>query len=134
MGGVSTLKDSAEAYGDHYLVDLHGCDASVIERVEPTQEALLSAAERCGSTIIKYFFHQFSPAGVSGVILIAESHFSVHTWPESNFAAVDIYTSGDVMQPNIAISLLQDAFRSDHVEIVRVTRGKIKAKADQPHE
>ena len=128
------MKESAKAYGDHYLVDLHGCDASVIERVEPTKVALLSAAERFGSTIIKYFFHQFSPAGVSGVILIAESHFSVHTWPESNFVAVDIYTSGDVMQPDIAITLLQDAFRSDRVEIVRVTRGKIKARTDQHHE
>lgn len=131
---VSALIDSTEAYGDHYLVDLHGCDASVIGSVEPTQQALVSAAERCGSTIIKYFFHQFSPAGVSGVILIAESHFSVHTWPENSFVAVDIYTSGEVMQPDIAITLLQDAFSADRVEIVRVTRGQIKADAGQHHE
>lgn len=131
---VSALIDSTEAYGDHYLVDLHGCDASVIGRVEPTQQALVSAAERCGSTIIKYFFHQFSPAGVSGVILIAESHFSVHTWPENSFVAVDIYTSGEVMQPDIAITWLQDAFSADRVEIVRVTRGQIKADAGQHHE
>jgi len=126
--------DKTKAYGDHYLVDLHGCDASVIGKVEPTQEALLSAAERCGSTIIKYFFHQFSPMGVSGVILIAESHFSVHTWPENNFVAVDIYTSGDVMQPDIAITLLQEAFSADRLEIVRVTRGQIESDADRHHE
>ena len=125
---------STETYGDHFLVDLHGCDASVIGSVEPTQEALLAAAKRCGSTIIKYFFHQFSPAGVSGVILIAESHFSVHTWPENNFVAVDIYTSGEVMKPDIAIAFLQDAFNAQRVEVFRVTRGQIEAAADQDYE
>ena len=125
---------STETYGDHFLVDLHGCDASVIWSVEPTQEALLAAAKRCGSTIIKYFFHQFSPTGVSGVILIAESHFSVHTWPENNFVAVDIYTSGEVMKPDIAIAFLQDAFNAQRVEVFRVTRGQIEADAHQDHE
>jgi S-adenosylmethionine decarboxylase len=128
------LPGSTETYGDHFLVDLHGCNAAVIADVEPTQEALLAAAERCGSTIIKYFFHQFSPTGVSGVILIAESHFSVHTWPENNFVAVDIYTSGEVMQPDIAITFLKDAFTAERVEIVRVTRGQIEADAHQDHE
>ena len=125
---------STETYGDHFLVDLHGCDASVIGSVEPTQEALLAAAKRCGSTIIKYFFHQFSPTGVSGVILIAESHFSVHTWPENNFVAVDIYTSGEVMKPDIAIAFLQDAFNAQRVEVFSVTRGQIEAGAIQDHE
>lgn len=125
---------STKTYGDHFLLDLHGCNASVIGSVEPTQEALLAAATRCGSTIIKYFFHQFSPTGVSGVILIAESHFSVHTWPENNFVAVDIFTSGEVMQPDIAITFLQDAFNAERVEVVKVTRGRIEADADQDHE
>ena len=125
---------STETYGDHFLVDLHGCDASVIGSVEPTQEALLAAAKRCGSTIIKYFFHQFSPTGVSGVILIAESHFSVHTGPENNFVAVDIYTSGEVMKPDIAIAFLQDAFNAQRVEVFRVTRGQIEAGAVQDDE
>jgi S-adenosylmethionine decarboxylase len=128
------LRGSNESYGDHFLVDLHGCNAEVIGGVEPTQEALLAAAKNCGSTIIKYFFHQFSPAGVSGVILIAESHFSVHTWPEKNFVAVDIYTSGEVMQPDIAITFLKDAFSAERVEVFRVTRGQIEAAADQDYE
>ena len=125
---------STETYGDHFLVDLHGCNAEVIGSVEPTQEALLAAAKNCGSTIIKYFFHQFSPTGVSGVILIAESHFSVHTWPENNFVAVDIYTSGEVMKPDIAIAFLQDAFNAQRVEVFRVTRGQIEAGAVQDDE
>ena len=72
-------------FGDHYLVDLHGCNPDVIGDAKRTEEALLSAATECGSTIIEYHFHQFAPHGASGVILIAESHFSVHTWPEIGF-------------------------------------------------
>ena len=113
-------------YGDHYLVDLHGCDSQVIATVEPTQKALLSAAEVCGSTIISYDFHQFSPHGVSGVILIAESHFSIHTWPEHNFVAVDIFSSGQKMKPEIAIKFLEEAFSAEQTDVLKQTRGRLE--------
>jgi S-adenosylmethionine decarboxylase len=112
-----------QTFGDHYLIDLHGCDSDVIATVAQTEAALLDAARRCGSTIIEYDFHQFSPHGVSGVILIAESHFSVHTWPENDFAAVDIFTSGEKMQPDVAIRILEAAFRAKKVDVMKVTRG-----------
>ena len=114
-------------FGDHYLVDLHGCDESVAANVQPTEEALLDAARRCGSTIIEHHFHQFSPHGVSGIILIAESHISVHTWPEHGFVAVDIFTSGETMQPQVAIDILEQAFRAEQVDVVRVERGSLQA-------
>ena len=116
----------AQTYGDHYLVDLHDCDSEIIATVKPTEEALLDAATRCGSTIIEYDFHQFSPHGVSGVILIAESHFSVHTWPENGFAAVDIFTSGETMKPDMAIDILKEAFGAGRVNVMKVTRGKLE--------
>ena len=117
------MTESPISYGEHYLIDLHGCDAELIGAVEPTEEALLTAARRCGSTIIEHHFHQFSPHGVSGVILIAESHFSVHTWPETGFVAVDVFTSGDVMKPEVAIEMLEKAFDADRVDVKKVTRG-----------
>ena len=120
------MTGSTPKFGVHYLVDLHGCDAEVLAAVKPTEEALLSAATRCGSTIIEYHFHQFAPHGVSGVILIAESHFSVHTWPEDSFAAVDIFTSGEVMKPEVAIRILEEAFSADRVDIAKVTRGVLE--------
>jgi len=113
-------------FGEHYLVDLHGCDAELIAVAKPTEEALLNAATRCGSTIIEHHFHQFSPHGVSGVILIAESHFSVHTWPEDGFVAVDIFTSGDVMKPEVAIKILEEAFSAERVDVMKVTRGVLE--------
>ena len=114
-------------YGDHYLVDLHGCDAALIAQAGPTEAALLEAAERCGSTIIEYHFHQFSPQGVSGVILIAESHLSIHTWPENGFVAIDIFTCGESMKPQVAIDLTQEAFAAQRVEVMQVTRGALPA-------
>ena len=123
------MTGSAPGFGDHYLVDLHGCDAEFIATSKTTEEALLSAATRCGSTIIEYHFHQFSPHGVSGVILIAESHFSVHTWPEDGFVAVDIFTSGEVMKPEVAIRILEEAFCAGRVDIMKVTRGVLEPVA-----
>ena len=113
------------SFGDHYLVDLHGCDADTVAAVQPTEEALLRAAIRCGSTIIEHHFHQFSPHGVSGIILIAESHISVHTWPENGFVAVDIFTSGERMKPQVAIDILEQAFSADRVDVVCLPRGEL---------
>ena len=116
-----------KTFGEHYLVDLHGCDPTTIELAGPTEESLLLAARRCGSTIIQHHFHQFSPHGVTGIILIAESHISVHTWPENGFAAVDIFTSGTSMKPDVAIQILEEAFRAEQVIVKRITRGALEA-------
>ncbi len=124
------MTGSTATFGEHYLVDLHGCDSELIATSKTTEEALLSAATRCGSTIIEYYFHQFSPHGASGVILIAESHFSVHTWPENGFAAVDIFTSGETMKPEVAIEILEEAFNADRVEVMKVTRGMLVTGSD----
>jgi len=121
------MKQPAKTFGEHYLVDLHGCDPETIESAGPTEASLLEAARRCGSTIIQHHFHQFSPHGVTGIILIAESHISVHTWPENGFAAVDIFTSGQNMKPEVAIEILETAFRADRVNVKCITRGALEA-------
>lgn len=112
-------------YGEHYLLDLHGCDACLIRSAETVREVLMDAAVKCKSSIISDSFHQFEPYGASGVILIAESHFSVHTWPESNFVSVDIYTSGNKMKPEIAIRLIESGFDADRIDVVKLTRGQL---------
>ena len=70
-------------------------------------------------------FHQFEPEGVSGVLLIAESHLSVHTWPEDGFAAVDIFTCGEEMDADVAIKVLTVAFRAERTVVKVVTRGRL---------
>ncbi len=98
-------------FGNHYLIDLRDCDPEIIKSVGPTREIVLRAAKECGATILDNYFHQFQPMGVSGVVLIAESHISVHTWPESGFAAVDIFTCGE-MKPQVAIDIMREGFRA----------------------
>ncbi len=98
-------------FGKHYLIDLRDCDPEIIKSVDPTREIVLRAAKECGATILDDYFHQFQPIGVSGVVLIAESHISVHTWPESGFAAADIFTCGE-MKPQVAIDIMREGFRA----------------------
>jgi len=112
-------------FGKHYLVDFFGCDPDSLRFVAPTRELFLRAAREARATLVAESFHQFEPEGVSGVLLIAESHLSVHTWPEDRFAAVDIFTCGEEMDAQIAIDVLQRAFRAEET-VVRVhARGRM---------
>jgi S-adenosylmethionine decarboxylase len=120
---LATVTEQKTIFGDHYLVDLHGCNPDLISAVETVRNVLLDAAVKSKSTIIDDRFHQFEPYGASGVIIIAESHFSVHTWPEKKFAAVDIFTSGTRMKPQLAIDIMKAGYGADHVNVVKVARG-----------
>jgi len=122
---TNAVNKQKTTFGDHYLVDLHGCDPDLISTVEGVRNILMDAAIKSKSTIIDDRFHQFEPFGASGVIIIAESHFSVHTWPEDDFAAVDIFTSGELMQPQIAIDIMTAGYAADYVNVTKVTRGSL---------
>ncbi len=84
----------------------------------------MRAAKECGATILDDLFHQFQPFGVSGVVLIAESHISIHTWPENGFAAADIFTCGE-MQPQVAIDIMKKDFRAKEATVKVVVRGQL---------
>jgi len=113
-------------FGKHYLIDLRDCDPEIIKSVDPTREIVLRAAKECGATILDDHFHQFQPIGVSGVVLIAESHISIHTWPESGFAAADIFTCGE-MKPQVAIDIMREGFRAKETSMSMkvVVRGQL---------
>ena len=113
-------------FGKHYLNDLRDCDPEIIKSVDPTREIILRAAKECGATILDDHFHQFQPIGMSGVVLIAESHISIHTWPESGFAAADIFTCGE-MKPQVAIDIMREGFRAKEttMKVKVVVRGQL---------
>ena len=113
-------------FGKHYLIDLRDCDPEIIKSVDPTREIVLRAAKECGATILDDYFHQFQPIGVSGVVLIAESHISIHTWPENGFAAADIFTCGE-MKPQVAIDIMREGFRAKEttMKVKVVVRGQL---------
>lgn len=98
------------------------------------KDILVGAARACGATIVDVAFHEFNPFGVSGVVVIAESHLSIHTWPEYRYAAVDIFTCGDVIKPEYAADYIASRFRCKNPSVVEMKRGLIPgAVAKVPH-
>jgi len=106
-----------ESLGRHLLLELFDCDADALNNLELVKAAMIEAAKRAQATIVDSVFHEFNPFGISGVVVIAESHLAIHTWPEYRYAAVDIFSCGDTLQPQVAAEYLADALgaaRSDH--------------------
>lgn len=112
-----------KALGRHILADTHDCDPAVLDDEEAIRSCLLEAARRCGATIVSHCFHRFSPHGVSGVVVIAESHLAMHTWPEHDYAALDLFTCGNSLDPDLCLAYVQDALRSQHYSTSYLLRG-----------
>ncbi|EHQ05258.1 MAG: adenosylmethionine decarboxylase [Leptonema illini] len=109
--------------GEHYIIELYDCNKSVLNDLDVIQGTLLSAAERAGATIIDSRFHRFAPQGVSGVIVIAESHLSIHTWPELGYAALDFYTCNHDMDIESSMRMLTEAFQASDFVVEYMPRG-----------
>lgn len=111
------------ALGKHLLLDLKDCDRELLNNLEYLKEALVSAAEKAGAAVLANTFRQFEPQGVSGIVVIAESHLSLHTWPEYGYVAVDIFTCGSTVKPEVAAEFLIAALKSKSPSIIEVSRG-----------
>ena len=109
--------------GKHVVAEFYECDLNAINDVAKVEELMLEAAKRTNATIVDSIFHSFNPYGVSGVIVIAESHLAIHTWPEYKFASVDIYTCGDTVKPWIAYEYLKSAFSAHNISVIEMKRG-----------
>src|SRR5262245_53407360 len=111
------------ALGRHLLLELFDCDSDSINNLEAVKKALVEAAKRAQATIVDVVFHEFNPFGVSGVVVIAESHLSIHTWPEYRYAAVDIFSCGDILKPEVAANYLVEQFGAERTSVVEMQRG-----------
>src|SRR5207253_3582885 len=111
------------ALGRHLLLEMFDCDPDAINSLEAVKGALIEAAKRAQATIVDVVFHEFNPFGISGVVVIAESHLSIHTWPEYRYAAVDIFSCGDVLKPEVAASYLVEQFAAERASVVEMQRG-----------
>jgi S-adenosylmethionine decarboxylase len=111
-----------ERLGKHLLAELLNCDEKCLNNLEFIKHALLSAAKISHLTVVKHFFHEFSPYGISGVVIIAQSHLTIHTWPEHGYAAVDIFTccERDVRK---SIDYLKEAFSAERALVYELQRG-----------
>jgi S-adenosylmethionine decarboxylase proenzyme len=107
----------------HTLLELHGCDTAALNSPADLKELLLEAVRRGRGTIVTEVFHTFSPHGVSGVVVIAESHVAIHTWPERGYAAVDIFSCGTKLDHAAIRDWIRDGLGADRIEIRELTRG-----------
>ncbi|MFC2052260.1 adenosylmethionine decarboxylase [Chloroflexota bacterium] len=111
------------ALGKHLLLELKDCDRELLNDLSFLQGILPAAASEAGATVLGESFHQFAPQGVSGVVIIAESHLFIHTWPECGYAAVDIFTCGNSVQPEKAAQKLIRELRAKSHSILEIQRG-----------
>ncbi|MFT6826836.1 MAG: spermidine synthase [Roseivirga sp.] len=110
--------------GRHIIVEYYDCSSEILNDVVHIEKSMEGAAEEAGATIINSTFHHFSPYGVSGVVVIQESHLAIHTWPEYGYASVDIFTCGDTVNPWVAYQILKEKFKAGHGSAVELLRGE----------
>lgn len=120
-----------KALGRHVLAEVYGCDFNALNDVQRVQKTMVEAALRAGAEIREVAFHKFSPQGVSGVVVISESHLAVHTWPELGYAAVDVFTCGDRVDPWKACKYIVDGFKAGHYTANEIMRGTFQEERKQ---
>lgn len=126
MAGASRLQGGdMKSLGYHLILELEGCPGAVLNDPDAVSRIMIEAVDASGATMIRPFFHQFAPQGVSGVVIISESHFSVHTWPEYGYAAVDIFTCGDQIDMDMAAEKLRFGFEATSLQKMLLSRGML---------
>ena len=114
--------------GKHLLLELKECDREIINNLDKVRNAMVSAARRAKARVVEEAFHEFNPHGISGMVVIAESHLSIHTWPEYHYAAVDIFTCGELIDPQVAANYLVKKFKSKDHSFKEIKRGILPLK------
>lgn len=118
--------------GNHLLVELYDCDVELLNNPERIESFLTEAAEISGATIVSVHTNLFNPHGVSGVVIIAESHITIHTWPEYAYAAVDAFTCGESIDTLRIEEILKDRLKAKKSSHQIFKRGLIERNIIQP--
>jgi S-adenosylmethionine decarboxylase len=119
--GHFAVRNGVRCAGVHLIVDLHGAEGlDDIDLIEATLRHCVHAAQ---ATLLHIHLHHFQPNGVSGVAVLAESHISIHTWPDAGYAALDVFMCGKA-SPDACIPVLREAFKAKRVEVNEVLRGQ----------
>ena len=113
--------------GHQLMVEYFGCSSELLNDPDRLRKVMLEAAVATGATVVGEVFHMFNPHGVSGVVVIAESHLAIHTWPEYGYAAVDLFTCGDEIDPYRGLELLREALGAARFEVREFFRGRLEA-------
>ena len=119
-------------FGKHILAEYFECECTHLDSEPAIRDMMLQAASRTGATIAGDIFHHFSPQGVTGVVVIAESHLAIHTWPEFRYASVDLFTCGTRVDPWIGFEYIREKLQSKRWISKEITRGSLEEEATSP--
>jgi len=117
------------ALGRHILAEFYGCPPEILNDMGRIERTMVDAALEAGAEIREVAFHKFSPQGVSGVVVISESHLAIHTWPELGYAAVDVFTCGNTVDPWVSCNYLKEHFAAVHLTAQEILRGSFEREA-----
>lgn len=110
-------------FGKNIIVDLWGVDFSLLDDMHFLEYHLVTAAGYSGAHVLNVSTKEFDPHGVTILVLLSESHLSIHTYPEKNFAAIDCYTCGTTVEPQITIDYIVNILKPERMHIKRLIRG-----------
>ncbi len=113
-------------FGKHILAEYFECECTYLDSEQAIREVMLEAASASGATIVGNIFHHFSPQGVTGVVVIAESHLAIHTWPEFRYASVDLFTCGSHLDPWAGFEYLKERLQSRKWMSKEIIRGTME--------
>ncbi len=123
-GSTRWAKKTQQKYlGIHLIAEFWG--GKIIENSRELERVLRLAAKKAGNTPLEFSFHKFNPHGMTGVLLLAESHISFHSWPEHNYVALDIFTCGPKTFPEKALEVLKKKIKPQRVKVRVIKRGKV---------
>jgi S-adenosylmethionine decarboxylase len=121
--GIPPRPGEEPSLGSHLLVELYGCKSESLQTEAYVGDVMRSAANESKATVVEQSFHEFKPYGVSGAVIIQESHYTIHTWPEHHYAAVDLFYCGGTVLVHRAIEVLNDRFQPERIKFLIVRRG-----------
>lgn len=123
--GLPPLDGEELSLGTHVLIEMYGCDQVALEATKTVGTAMIDAAKASRATVVTDSFHEFQPYGVSGAVIIQESHYTIHTWPEHGYAAIDLFYCGGAIDVHKAADLLSERFKPSRFKVLVVRRGLI---------
>lgn len=121
--GLPLTPNEEPSLGSHVLIELFDCDTTSLELENSVGSAMIDAAKASEATIVTDSFHEFKPWGVSGAVIIQESHYTIHTWPEHRYAAVDLFYCGGTIYVERAVEVLRERFKPGRIKFLVVRRG-----------
>ncbi|MFM7453914.1 MAG: adenosylmethionine decarboxylase [Cyanobium sp.] len=121
-GSSTPAPACSDTVGKHCILELYACDSARLDDEAFLRDTITAAAKRAGATLLNLITHRFEPQGVTGLALLAESHISIHTWPESGYAAVDVFTCGDHTMPERACAVLAAELGADSHKLTSFRR------------